>query len=93
LTREIVLDNANGFYKWMISPQYQNFTCTAHNAKAFASYFVLDYLAKDGIRPHNVIFNGTKLMYLNIEKGLIIKFIDSLNFLPVKLVALPKALG
>ena len=39
------------------------------------------------------MFNGTKIMYMHIERGLDIHIIDSLNFLPMHLASLTKAFG
>ena len=39
-----------------------------------------------------IIYNGSKIMYMTIPK-LKITLIDSLNFLPMRLSALPKAFG
>ncbi|XP_041365596.1 uncharacterized protein LOC121380710 [Gigantopelta aegis] len=43
--------------------------------------------------PQKNIYNGSKIMYLQMERGLTIRIIDSLNLLPMKLAALPKAFG
>jgi len=45
------------------------------------------------MRPSKVIYNGSKIMYMEVAKGLHIRVLDSLNFLPMKLAALPKAFG
>ncbi|XP_041376688.1 uncharacterized protein LOC121389144 [Gigantopelta aegis] len=39
--------------------------------------------------PQKIIYNGSKIMYLQVERGLI----DSVNFLPMKLAAFPRAFG
>lgn len=45
------------------------------------------------MRPEKIIYNSSKIMYMSVGKGLNICLIDSLNFLPMKLSALPKAFG
>lgn len=45
------------------------------------------------MRPSKVIYNGSKIMHMELAKGLHIRVLDSLNFLPMKLAALPKAFG
>ena len=40
-----------------------------------------------------IIYSGAKINYMHIERGLNIRIIDSLNFLPTKLKNLPKAFG
>ena len=88
-----VFHEARDFFVWLYDKRYKDFTCVAHNAKGFDAYFVLDYLVSQSVRPQRILFNGTKLMYMEVGKGLNLRFIDSLNFFPMKLAALPKAFG
>ena len=55
--------------------------------------FLLEYLVNNSVRPSKVIYNGSKIMYMEVAKGLHIRVLDSLNFLPMRLAALPKAFG
>jgi hypothetical protein len=64
----------------------------AHNARGYDSHFVLAYCVENTVTP-TVIYNGSKIMYMSVGHGLNVKFIDSLNFLPMPLKDLPKALG
>ena len=61
--------------------------------KGYDGYFLLEYLIDQSMRPDKIIYNGSKIMYMTVEKDLHIKVIDSLNFLPMKLSKLPKAFG
>ena len=61
--------------------------------KGYDGYFLLEYLIDQSMRPDQIIYSVSKIMYMAIEKDLHIKVIDSLNFLPMKLSALPKAFG
>ena len=61
--------------------------------KGYDGYFLLEYLIDQSMRPDKIIYNGSKIMYMTVEKDLHIKVIDSLNFLPMKLAALTKAFG
>ena len=79
------------FCQWLIHPQHKNTIVMAHNAKAYDAYFIYTYLIRAGIKP-SIIFQGTKIMYCHI-KGLNIKFLDSVNFLPMPLSALPHSFG
>ena len=73
----------------LMSGDYQGATCLAHNASRYDSQFILQYAVKHKILP-DVISNGLKLMSLSVCG---VKFIDSCNFLPMALEALPKAFG
>jgi hypothetical protein len=94
--REVTFEGANTtekFGKWLFSNQHEYFKVVAHNMKGYDGYFLLEYLIDNSIRPDKVIFSGSKIMYMTVERDLHIKVIDSLNFLPMKLSTLPKAFG
>ncbi len=84
---------AKKFGAWVFSQQHKYFKCVAHNMKGYDGYFLLEYLIDNAMRPDKIIYTGSKIMYMTVEKDLHIKVIDSLNFLPMKLSALPKAFG
>ncbi|XP_060564754.1 uncharacterized protein LOC132723964 [Ruditapes philippinarum] len=86
-------DTAEKFGEWLFSPQHEYFKVFAHNMKGYDGYFLLEYLIDQSMRPDKIIYSGSKIMYMTIESDLHIKVIDSLNFLPMKLSALPKAFG
>ena len=61
--------------------------------RGYDGYFLLEYLIDNRMRPNKIIYNGSKIMYMTVEKDLHIKVIDSLSFLPMKSSALPEAFG
>ncbi|KYQ50354.1 putative DNA polymerase [Trachymyrmex zeteki] len=72
----------------------KNFTriiCIAHNAKAFDAQFIFRFIVGNhsGLEP-KVILNGTKIIVLTVGRT---KFIDSINYMPMRLSELPKAFG
>lgn len=69
----------------------RNTTFIAHNFKGYDSQFILDYCRTNGVTPE-VIMNGSKCSYMNlpIQK---IRFVDSLNFLPMALSKFPETFG
>jgi G:T-mismatch repair DNA endonuclease (very short patch repair protein) len=85
-------DTTEEFCKWLLTPQHKDVTAIAHNSKAFDAHFILGYCVDNGVFPE-IIFSGTKIMLMNIKQGVSIRFIDSLNFLPMRLKNLPKALN
>ena len=87
-------DTKNLFCKWLINMQHKDFTAIAHNARGYDSYFIYDYLITNSHTPDPVIFSGSKIMYMKVSTGGInIRFLDSLNFLPMPLAQLPKSFG
>ena len=86
-------DTSEMFYKWLIQDCHKDFTCIAHNARAYDAYFLLEKAIKHGLEPSCCIFQGSKIMYMKIDNQMNMRIIDSLNFLPMGLAALPKSFG
>ncbi len=94
--REAVFQGDNTTKKccqWLFSDQHRCLKVVAHKMKGYDGYFILEYLIDNSVRPDKIIYSGSKIMYMTVEKDLHIKIMDSLNFLPMKLSALPKAFG
>ena len=94
--REVVFKGdgtAVRFGKWLFSKQHQNSTVLAHNMKGYDGYFLLDYLVSQSIHPSAMIYNGSKIMFMQVSRGLNIRILDSLNFLNMPLAGIPKSFG
>ena len=63
----------------------------AHNGKGFDFHSIMKEMLSNGNCPE-VIYAGSKIMTMK-DHALNIQFLDSLNFLPMKLSQLPKAFG
>ncbi|XP_071852503.1 uncharacterized protein [Apostichopus japonicus] len=90
--KQVIFSGANTqnkFGEWFIKKE--NTTFIAHNFKGFDGYFILDFLYKLGLTP-NIITTGGKIMQIELSSQKI-RFIDSLNFMPMPLAALPKTFG
>ena len=70
---------------------FKQIICIAHNAKAFDAQFILKYIVENhsNFEP-KVVLNGTKIIVLTVGHT---KFIDSVNYMPMRLSDLPKAFG
>ena len=77
------------FGAWCLKSEYATFI--AHNFKGFDGYFIIDYLYSLQLTP-NIITTGGKILQIELPKNHI-RFIDSLNFMPMPLAALPKTFG
>ena len=86
-------ETAKQFCDWLIDERNKNSTVIAHNGRAYDAYFIYDYLMQKGNIPDPAIFTGSKIMYMKVGKGLNIRLLDSLNFLPMPLAKLPKSFG
>ena len=88
------------FCKWLFTPEHDQSIVIAHNFQGYDSYFILNHLDQEAI-PYEVIYNGAKCMTLTTKRkgkkrkqfAVEIKFIDSLNFIPMALAKFPKTFG
>ncbi|XP_078576400.1 uncharacterized protein LOC144862027 [Branchiostoma floridae x Branchiostoma japonicum] len=81
-------DTATLFGKWIFREEHRHALFFAHNLAGYDGHFIMKYLLDQAIKP-SVIRSGGKIMAIEVPK-LNIKFIDSYNFLPMKLAQLPK---
>ncbi|XP_048583931.1 uncharacterized protein LOC116613862 [Nematostella vectensis] len=89
--RKRSFDTLQAFCDWLFGGENSGYTCLAHNFKGYDSYFILEYLFENGIKP-SVIFTGGKVMHLAVA-SLKIDMKCTLNFLQMPLASLPKAFG
>ncbi|XP_039315430.1 involucrin-like [Solenopsis invicta] len=95
-TREFVfnIDPVKQFIEFVTRPtkHFKSIICIAHNAKAFDAQFILKYLVEKSLitEKPRIILNGTKIIVMTIGHT---KFIDSVNYMPMRLSDLPKAFG
>ena len=84
-------DTAERFCKWLFTDEHKNCIVIAHNFQGYDGYFIIDYLIKNAIQ-YEVIYRGAKSLSLKVPLyG--IRFIDSLNFIPMALSKFPKTFG
>ena len=87
------------FCTWLFTPEHDKSIVIAHNFQGYDSYFISNHLNQHAI-PYDVIYNGAKCMTLTTKTkekrtlfAIEIKFIDSLNFIPMALARFPKTFG
>ena len=92
-------DAVKDFCTWLFTPEHHKCIVMAHNFQGYDSYPILKCLNNAGI-PYEVIHNGAKCIMLTTETKqkrklfqIEIKFIDSLNFIPMALARFPKTFG
>ena len=81
-------DTVKEFCRWLLTPQHEKCIVMAHNFQGYDSYPIIKFLNENAIK-YNVTYNGAKCVTLTIEMFKI-KFIDSLNFIPMALAKFPK---
>ena len=86
------------FCTWLLTPKYHECIVIAHNFQGYDSYPILKHLRENTIEC-KAIYNGAKCMSLETKTDkphhckIKIKFIDSLNFIPMALAKFPKTFG
>ena len=86
------------FCNWLLVPQHHKCIVMAHNFQGYDSYPIMKYLNENAI-PYDVIHNGAKCVTLTTKQKtqnsfkIEIKFMDSLNFIPMALAKFPKTFG
>ena len=93
-------DTVKEFCEWLFTPEHDKCIVIAHNFQGYDSYPILKQLNGKGI-PYDVTFNGAKCVTLTTKTKqrkrtslkIDIKFIDSLNFIPMALGRFPKTFG
>ena len=80
------------FCRWLFGEaSNRGSTVIAHNFKSYDGIFIQKYLYENCIIP-KLILAGGKIMSMDVAFNQI-RFIDSLNFLPMPLSAMPKTFG
>ena len=86
------------FCTWLLIPQHQDCIVIAHNFQGYDSYPIIKCLHANAVGCE-AIYNGAKCITLKTKTkekhrfGIRIKFIDSLNFIPMALAKFPKTFG
>ena len=84
-------DTVKQFCQWLFTPQHKGCIVVAHNFQGYDGYFIADYLVQNAIH-YDIIYRGAKNLTLKVPDW-DIKFIDSLNFIPMALSKFPKTFG
>ena len=84
-------DTLKDFCKWLFTPQHKGCIVVAHNFQGYDGYFINDYLIQNAIH-YDIIYRGAKNLSMKVPDW-DIKFIDSLNFIPMPLAKFPETFG
>ena len=76
------------FCQWLLTPEHKGCIAIAHNFQGYDGYFITKFLNENAIH-YEIIYRGAKILSMTIPM-LNIKFIDSLNFIPMSLAKFPK---
>ena len=93
--REVALfqgkDTVKNFCEWLFTPEHKDCIVVAHNFQGYDGYFIKEFLIDNAIH-YEIIYRGAKSLSMTVDM-FNIKFIDSLNFIPMSLAKFPKTFG
>ena len=93
--REVALfqgeDTVKKFCEWLLTPEHKGCIVVAHNFQGYDGYFITKFLIDNAIH-YDIIYRGAKSLSMTIPM-FNIKFIDSINFIPMSLAKFPKTFG
>ena len=84
-------DTVKQFCEWLFTERHKGCIVVAHNFQGYDGYFIVEHLIQNAIH-YDIIYNGAKNLTLKVTSW-DIKFIDSLNFIPMALAKFPKTFG
>ena len=84
-------DTTADFCKWLFTKDHQHCIVVAHNFQGYDGYFIQKYLNENAVM-YEPLLRGAKIISLTVLM-FNIKFIDSLNFIPMSLAKFPKTFG
>jgi len=86
-------ENLEDFCRWAFSEKHKGYTFIAHNGRGYDFQIVMRWIyQKTSLKPF-AIYAGSKIMTFSVKGEYNIRFLDSLNFLTMKLEKLPKTFG
>ena len=84
-------DTVKKFCEWLLTPEHKGCIVVAHNFQGYDGYFITEFLIDNAIH-YEIIYRGAKSLSMTIPL-FNIKFIDSINFIPMSLAKFPKTFG
>ena len=84
-------DTVKNFCQWLFTPEHKGCIVVAHNFQGYDGYFINEFLIDNAIH-YEIIYRGAKSLSMTVPL-FNIKFIDSINFIPMSLAKFPKTFG
>ena len=79
------------FCNWLFTKDHQGCIVMAHNFQGYDGYFIQNFLNENCVQ-YEIVLRGAKILSMTVPM-FNIKFIDSLNFIPMSLSKFPKTFG
>ena len=88
-----IFENIDDFCKWVFDKKHKGYTLIAHNGRGYDFQLVMKWIYNNTTLKPFCIYAGSKIMTFSTGGEYDIRFLDSLNFLTMKLEAFPKTFG
>ena len=79
------------FCNWLFTKDHQGCIVVAHNFQVYDGYFIQNFLNENCVK-YEIVLRGAKILSMTVPM-FNVKFIDSLNFIPMSLSKFPKTFG
>jgi len=84
--------NLDDMCNWLFQEKHKGYSVIAHNGRGYDFQFIMKWIYKNTVYKPKVVYAGSKIMIMKI-KELKMTFVDSLNFLTMRLADFPKTFG
>ena len=92
-SESICFENLDDFCRFAFDKKHKDYTFIAHNGRGYDFQLVMKWVyEKTSLKPF-CIYAGSKIMTFSVDGEFKIRFLDSLNFLTMKLESFPKTFG
>ena len=81
------------FCEWVFQEKHKFYTFIAHNGRGYDFQIIMRWIYKHTSLKPFTIYAGSKIMTFSVEGEFNIRFLDSLNFLTMKLEDMPGTFG
>jgi len=89
-----LFNTTDEFCKWvgLFTKKHKGYTVIAHYRKGYDFQFIQEWLVAHGVKL-DLVFNGQKILQLEVKRDYNIRFIDSISFTMQPLKDFPKTFG
>jgi len=86
-------DTCDEFCNWIFQEKHNHYTFIAHNGRGYDFQLIMEWIYKNTSYKPFTIYAGSKIMTFSVSGEYKIRFLDSLNFLTMRLEDFPGTFG
>ena len=88
-----IFNTCEEFCEWVFNEKHDNYTFIAHNGRGYDFQLIMRWIYKHTTFKPFTIYAGSKIMTFSVSGQYDIRFVDSLNFLTMRLEDMPSTFG